>query len=179
MCATNKAFPFKATSELICEKTFSLEGGEKLRPFHPNPSSGTRCTKANVRRNWKCLVLKERVWLNDSRRKQLPSALGFFTGYSRIHHYHISHSTPRLPLPPQKALPLSSLGTTNTQERLKTISRMQTFFWGGRGGVGQERCIMGNVKVVNDKGFMYLKILQTLVCGVTIRILWQINSLSF
>ena len=30
---------------------------------------------------------------------------------------------------------------------------------------------MGNVKVVDDKGFMYLKILQTLVCGVTIRTL--------
>ena len=38
---------------------------------------------------------------------------------------------------------------------------------------------MGNVKVVDDKGFMYLKILQTLVCGVTIRTLCQINSLSF
>ena len=41
---------FKATSELICEKTFSLEEGEKLRPFHPNPSPGTKCTKANVRK---------------------------------------------------------------------------------------------------------------------------------
>ena len=142
MCSTNKALLFKATSELICEKAFSLEGGEKPRPFHPNPSSGTRCTKANVRRNWKCLVLKERVWLNDSRRKQLPSALSFFTGYSRIHYYHISHNTHFLPLPPpppppaKKKLPLSSLGTTNTQERLKTISRTPTFSFGGGGGGG-------------------------------------------
>ena len=30
---------------------------------------------------------------------------------------------------------------------------------------------MGNVKVLNDKSFMYLKMLQTLVCGVKIRIL--------
>ena len=30
---------------------------------------------------------------------------------------------------------------------------------------------MGNVKVLNDKGFMYLKMLQTLVCGVKIIIL--------
>ena len=33
MRATNKAFAFKATSELICEKAFSLEGGEKLALF--------------------------------------------------------------------------------------------------------------------------------------------------
>ena len=140
MCSTNKPFPFKATSELICEKTVSLEGGEKPRPFHPNPSSGTRSTKANVRRNWKCLVLKERVWLNDSRRKQLPSSLNFFTGYPKIPHSHPSHNTPWFPLPPpppkkKKKLPLSSLGTTNTQERLKTISRTPTFSFGG-GGVG-------------------------------------------
>ena len=139
MCATSKAFPFKATSELICEKTLSLEEGEKLCPFHPNPSSGTKCTKANVRKwKWKCLVLKERVWMNDSRRKQLPSALSFFTSYSRIHHYHIAHNRPCLPRPPNKALPLSSLGTTNTQERLQTISRMQTSFLEG-GGEGRGR----------------------------------------
>ena len=76
--------------------------------------------------------------MNDSRRKQLPSALSFFTSYSRIPHYHIAHNRACLPLPPQKALPLSSLGTTNTQERLKTISRMQTSFLEG-GGEGRGR----------------------------------------
>ena len=106
-------------------------------------------------------MLKERVSLNDSRRKQLPSALSFLTGYTRIHHYHIAHNAPCLPLPPKKVLPLFSLGTTNTQGRLKTISRTQFFFEGGGGGVGEERGIMGNGKGVNDKGFMYLKMLQT------------------
>ena len=38
---------------------------------------------------------------------------------------------------------------------------------------------MGNVKLVNDKSFMYSKMLKTLVCGVKIRVLWHINSLSF
>ena len=133
MRATNKAFPFKATSELICEKAFSLEGGEKLALFTLILHQG---------HNWKCLVLKERVWQNDSRCKQLPSALSF-----RIHHYitlpiiHLVYPYP--PPPKKKALPLSSLGTTNTEERLKTISRMQTFFAEGGGGGGVRKVYYG------------------------------------
>ena len=50
---------------------------------------------------------------------------------------------------------------------------MQTFFCegGGGGGVGVRKVYYGQCESGECKGFMYLKTLQTLVCGVKIRIL--------